>query len=159
MGARDTIVGAVLGAVVAAVHVLGAGMLHIQSSGARDGAVYTLTNELVSIEPPTLPLGAMLAQVLIAALVLAIVLSGRIMPSTWGLWLGYLVTALVLVVLGLALTDLPLQEGFPRGATGWITAGASVSAVHLCLVLVAARVATALARRRAAEGAETSAGV
>lgn len=134
------------GLLVSLVYVLAVGLLTIRAIGARDGAVFDLTNALVAITEPHVPFVEMISIALMGLLMMYVLffgtrkqqLSDRLAMSG-GFSVG--TAALVLysfVGLDVSRANTSIVEGGLVGWRGWIYKAGSDSSVHLVLALALA---------------------
>lgn len=140
------IVTAAGGAVVGALYVVIIGLLSIQVIGLQAGAVFDLSNTVVGITEPQVPVWPLLGIVVLSALVIVglVVFQGAV-PRAAGVSLvaGFALSALVIVVWAFILTagrDSGGEQtvGVLRGGAGWVEKGGLNSATHVVTALAMA---------------------
>ena len=149
------------GLALSLVYVSLVGALSIQISGLAGGAVFDLSNTLTAVTEPN----AGLLQVLGIAVASGAVLWILMRRGTTGtdvqrlLRLGFGTGTLVQIAVGVALlvgrfSVLDLNQGPAKWLEGWITSGASNSAVHVVFIVTVYLIVTR--RRRTGGTAQTS---
>ncbi|CAH0201274.1 hypothetical protein [Plantibacter cousiniae (nom. nud.)] len=150
-----------IGLALSLVYVSLVGVLSIQISGVAGGAVFDLSNTLTAVTEPN----AGLLQVLGIAVASGAVLWILMRRGTTGsdvqrfLRLGFGTGTLVQIAISVALlvgrfSVLDLNQGPAKWLEGWITSGASNSAVHVVLIVTVYLIMT---RRQRTDGsAQTS---
>ena len=131
------------GLLVSLVYVSAVGLLAIRAIGARDGAVFDLTNTLVAITEPHVPYVEMVSIAIMGLLVIFILLVGTVklrLLDRLAFSGGFSVGAAALVLysfLGLDVSraNTSIVEGGLVGWRGWIYKAGSDSSVHLVLAL------------------------
>ena len=150
-----------IGLALSLVYVSLVGALSIQISGLAGGAVFDLSNTLTAVTEPN----AGLLQVLGIAVASGAVLWILMRRGTTGtdvqrlLRLGFGTGTLVQIAVGVALLVgrffvLDLNQGPAKWLEGWITSGASNSAVHVVFIVTVYLIVTR--RRRTGGTAQTS---
>ncbi|MDG4774957.1 hypothetical protein [Solwaraspora sp. WMMD792] len=131
--------GAVLGALLVGV----VGVLSIQATGLRAGAVFDLNNTLAGITSPQTPYLPMLGIAAVSSLaVWALTVGPRRRPRLCrvGLVVGFSTSTVALIALSFVIApDIDAQRelllGVMPGWPGWIHRGGGESAVHLLVAL------------------------
>lgn len=131
------------GLLVSLVYAPAVGLLTIRAIGARDGAVFDLTNALVAITEPHVPYVEMISIAIMGLLVTFVLLVGTVklrlrdrLAFSGGFSVG--TAALVLysfVGLDVSRANTSIVEGGLVGWRGWIYKAGSDSSVHLVLAL------------------------
>jgi len=151
---------AIAGAALGTAYVLLAGLLNIKIIGSRDGAVFDLNNELVSITEPRIPGLAMFAAALLSGLVFYVIVVGfakRAVLARVSAATGFVVVALTLVVWSFTITSdaapyAASSVGIALGWEGWLQEGGPSQAVHLVIVLALGGALRTLWSARSKEG-------
>lgn len=137
---------AICGAVAGALYVVVVGLLSVQVIGLQAGAVFDLSNTVVGITEPQMPIWPLLAIVILSALVIIglVVLAGATSRSAT-VWLvaGFSLAAAAFVAWAFALMvgrDSGAEQtvGVLHGWVGWVEKGGLNSAVHLVIALAVA---------------------
>lgn len=137
------------GAAIAIVHVLLVGISSIQASGSRSGAVYDLSNIVVAVTEPRLPILSSVSIVALSALCVAVIVTRVSRFSVGvrrGVRIGYSVLGLIAVVMAYIMMDVP-PEGFLEGWRGWLAEGGSMPVFQLCVVTAAVSFFVGMGRR------------
>lgn len=131
------------GVLVGAVYVVLAGLLSIQVIAMQSGAVIDLTNSVVAITSPQLPVLPMLALAALSMLMVYFLATGAqgFRKRRVAFLAGFGAATLLLVVSSFlfaarrAVEVGALSQGLAYGWKGWIEEGGQNSAVHLVLFL------------------------
>ena len=132
------------GGIVGALLVVVSGMLSIRASGLLNGGVYEISNDLIVVQPPVLPILTFLGIVLCAAVALLCVefLSSRIgFLSPAASRIGCLVVLTGLIGWSAFIThevyiEAAVREPPRAWLEGWVQYGGMESSVHLVGVLL-----------------------
>ena len=127
----------VAGAVLGCLYVGLAGIIGMQAFGARVGATFSLKNEPIMAGPQSVPylpyvVGGVLGAVFIYVLFAAFAAHNR--THSAALNLGFSVTLVVLVLIGLQHTSYGPDYELVPWALGWIQRASLESAVHVLAV-------------------------
>jgi hypothetical protein len=132
------------------------GLLSIQISGVRAGAVYDLSNKVVAVAPPRLPILQMAAAAALYGLTMYGLLLGvrKLHRSSRLAFLAaYAVGSVLLIAAGIVLVvgagpaESTLITGLAEGWQGWLARGGMDPAVH-AITLLAVGVLLATTRSR-----------
>lgn len=150
-----------IGLALSLVYVSLVGMLSIQIAGLAGGAVFDLSNTLVAVTERNAGLPQLLGIAVASGAVLWILMRRGTTGSDVQrlLRLGFGTGTLVQIAVGVALlvgrfSVLDLNQGPAKWLEGWITSGASNSAVHVVLIVTGYLIVTR--RHRTGGTAETS---
>ncbi|SMQ71057.1 hypothetical protein SAMN06295909_2402 [Plantibacter sp. VKM Ac-1784] len=151
-----------IGLALSLVYVSLVGVLSIQIAGVAGGAVFDLSNTLTAVTEPNAGLLQLLGIAVASGAVLWILMrrGGTTGTDTQRLLrLGFGTGTLVQIAVGVALlvgrfSVLDLNQGPAKWLEGWITSGASNSAVHVVFIVTVYLIVTR--RRRTGGTAQTS---
>ena len=138
--ALSIVYGSIIGTLLVAI----SGMLSIQAAGSLDGGVFGISNELVAVQSPALPVLqyiGMASSAVLALLGVEIVPSRASFLSPGASRIGCLVAIGALIVWSMIITQEVFVEASVREPPrawleGWVQYGGSESSVHLVVVLL-----------------------
>lgn len=148
---------ALAGLIGSVVFVTVNGFLSIQVSGIRAGAIYDLSNKVVAVAPPRLPILQLAAAAALYGLTMYVLLlavrtldgSSRLAYlAAYAVGSVLLIAAGMMLVVGAGPAESTLITGVAEGWRGWLARGGMDPAVHAVTVLaVGAVLVTARSRK------------
>lgn len=147
-----TVLAVALGSLTSLAYVVIVGMLEVRAIGAEAGAVYDLSNNVVGITRPQVPLLPLLAVAALAAFVIYVLAFGLERSSfqvRLGGLVGFCLGGLVLVIWefiawSTRFDDPDALPGVAQGIRGWVEKGGQSSAVHIAVLVALSLVALQL---------------
>lgn len=132
----------ILGVVAGVFYIAFAGLLEIQAIGLKQGAIYDISNRIVSVRPPSFPFFPYFSNALLGALVFYVIfIRFRNSPLRQQIFLkaSFAASTLGLIIpVGMTFWERLREADVPQirfGFFGWLQVGSSVTAVHLLAVL------------------------
>lgn len=141
--ALKTILSAALGALLGFLLIILAGILRIRHEGLQSGILFDLfSRQLPSITNPQVSILPLAGIAALSALILSVLVLPRRHLGHVALNIGFLSSALIFVIWGIALGpnlglyyDLTVRDGVAPGVTGWLQYGSTEPSVYLVMVL------------------------
>lgn len=133
---------ALSGVCVAFLYVALTGLLGVQESARRSGAIVNLNNEVVGIAPPSVPVAQLVAIAILGVAtfwLLVIAPRRQVLAIRTVFALSFSVATLAMVVWSYASMG-ALQQGYGYQISGWIEQGGTMNVTQLLALLVAAAI-------------------
>lgn len=145
-----------LGVIVSVGYIVISGLLAIQIIGGQSGAQFDLSNRIVAVSQPTIPILRYCALAALGVLVISVVSPALSAGGERGprreLAIGFFLGAASLTVLAFTLSDPAtglggvMDVGVLPGIEGWIQKGGRIASTHVVVAYIGFRVAHSYVR-------------